>query len=131
MDVAKTTTKQVTFVSVCLCDACRGSGLKKGKKESQCQTCKGSGQVSYKQGGFHMAAECPVCNGKGKSIPKGSECGDCNGVGKVKKRQTLPLDIPAGVEDGMSVRVSGKGDIPLNGQGSHGDLILEIKVILC
>lgn len=70
-----------------------------------------------------------MCNGAGKSIPRGSECNDCDGVGKVKKRQTVDVDIPAGVEDGMRMRVSGKGDAPLEGDGPSGDLILEINVM--
>lgn len=62
-----------------------------------------------------MSAECPACAGLGKTTPPGSECGDCNGIGKVKKRHTTSVDIPAGVENGMTMRVAGKGDAPIQG----------------
>ena len=85
-------------------------------------------QMIFNQGGFRLAAPCTNCGGQGQSIPRGSECTFCDGVGKVKKQKTDTIDIPAGIDNGMRIRMAGKGDSPLEGKGPAGDLILEFKV---
>lgn len=127
--------KTINFNRICTCATCSGSGLKKGGKRQNCQTCRGTGQVIFSQGGFRLAAPCTACGGKGKTIPKESECKPCGGLGRMQKVESLVVDIPAGtifnpgMDNGMRMRVSGKGDAPLEGNGPSGDLILEIQVM--
>ena len=75
-----------------------------------------------------MSSICPSCNGKGRYIPPGSKCGSCNGKGLVRDKKTLTVDIPAGIEDGMRVRLARQGDAPLEGDGPNGDLLIEVNV---
>ena len=78
-----------------------------------------------------MATTCPSCNGKGSYIPPGQSCTSCNGKGLVREKNTVLVDIPAGIDDGMRVRLAGQGDVPLEGQGSPGDLLIQVHVLLC
>jgi molecular chaperone DnaJ len=87
------------------------------------------------QGGFQMASTCGSCDGTGSSIPKGSECKTCSGNGVVRERKTITVDIPAGIEDGMRLRVDGAGDAPATGRsagpdarGQRGDLYVFVRV---
>ena len=108
------------------CDECNGKG---GKGEKSCSTCHGSGSVTTQQntlfGAFMTRTTCPDCNGKGKTYS--SICSDCRGTGKVKENKTLEVKVPAGVDSGNQLRLSGKGDSGSNG-GSNGDLYLEFRV---
>lgn len=84
-------------------------------------------------GGFQMASNCNACGGTGQAIPKGSECGTCSGNGVVRERSTVHIDIPAGVEDGMRLRVASEGDAPKiteapGARTQRGDLYVFIRV---
>ena len=87
------------------------------------------------QGGFQMASTCGTCDGTGTTIPKGSECKTCSGNGVVRERKSITIDIPAGIEDGMRLRVDGQGDSPATGRAAEenartqrGDLYVFVRV---
>ena len=75
-----------------------------------------------------MAATCPVCQGKGKYIAPKDQCKTCNGHGRTQKIEKIDVDVPAGIDDEMRVRVPGQGDYPEEGQGRPGDLLIEFRV---
>ncbi len=107
------------------CDSCAGSGAKKGTQPSTCGTCQGHGKVRANQGFFTIERTCPNCHGEGRVI--GSPCNDCGGVGTNRTEKTLEVTIPAGVEDGMRIRLSGEGEA--GGRGAPpGDLYIFISV---
>ena len=123
MEAAQGTRKKVTISPYVTCGTCSGNGLKTGTQRSSCKVCGGSGtRVHFAQGGFQMASTCGACGGTGSSIPRGSECKTCSGDGVVRQRQTINVDIPAGVEDGMRLRVDGAGDAPPTGQVADGEI---------
>ncbi|KAI1426913.1 hypothetical protein F5Y12DRAFT_740486 [Xylaria sp. FL1777] len=136
MEAAKGTSKTITIHPLVTCDTCSGSGLKPGAKRSECRSCGGSGtQVHFMQGGFQMASTCSACGGTGQQTPRGSECRTCHGDGAVKTRKTLVVDIPAGIEDGMKLRLDGEGDAPVTGgmappgtRTARGDLHVIVRV---
>lgn len=136
LDAAKGVKKDIHVTPLAECGTCTGSGLKKGAKKSECQSCGGTGQRVTSMGGFHMSVTCTSCGGSGMAIPRGSSCNTCGGDGAVKERKTITIDIPGGVEDGMRLRVSGEGDAPLTGhvmspgavRGQKGDLYVLIRV---
>eukprot|EP00842_Homolaphlyctis_polyrhiza_P001394 jgi/Hompol1/2255/HPOL_005915-RA len=128
MEAAKGTKKPLSYVSVRNCQPCSGSGLKPGQKASTCGVCKGTGQVVFSRGGFHMATTCDACGGSGKTVPQSAKCNSCNGAGRVRERQSIIVDIPAGVEDSMRIRLAGQGDAPLDGEGASGDLFVVLNV---
>ena len=71
---------------------------------------------------------CQTCGGQGSTIPRGAKCGECDGVGRVKEKREVEVDIPAGVEDGMTVRVPGVGDMPIGASGPPGSLLVRVNV---
>ena len=107
------------------CETCGGTGAKPGTKPKVCTACAGQGTVRLQQGFFSIQQTCPTCHGSGKVIP--DPCGTCDGVGRTKKTKTLEVKIPAGIDDGMRIRLSGNGEPGVNG-GPSGDLYVEIKV---
>jgi len=107
------------------CDTCKGSGAKPGTKARTCATCEGQGQVRMQQGFFSIQQTCPKCHGTGKIIPE--PCPACHGAARVKKQKTLSVKIPAGVDDGDRIRLSGEGEPGVNG-GPAGDLYVQIQV---
>ena len=111
-----------TFVS---CEPCGGSGAKKGTKPTTCTTCGGHGQVRMQQGFFSLQQTCPRCHGNGKMIS--DPCTSCNGQGRVEKNKTLSVKVPAGVDNGDRIRLSGEGEAGENG-GPTGDLYVQISV---
>lgn len=129
LEACQGTSRTINITPVVDCKPCSGSGLKAGAKRSTCGSCGGSGTRTFViQSGFQMASTCAECGGTGTTVPKGSQCGDCNGLGKVRVRKPVKVEIPAGIEDGMSVRVSGAGDAPTSGSGTPGDLLVRINV---
>ena len=108
------------------CSECHGHG---GHGEKTCASCHGSGYVTSEQrtlfGSFMTKTACPTCNGKGKSYEK--TCSNCHGSGKTKKNKNIEVKIPAGVNTGNQLRLSGKGESGING-GSNGDIYLEFFV---
>jgi len=107
------------------CETCRGSGAKPGTKPRICPTCEGHGQVRMQQGFFSIQQACPKCHGTGKIIA--DPCLTCHGAARVKKQKTLSVKIPAGVDDGDRIRLSGEGEPGVNG-GPAGDLYVQIQV---
>jgi molecular chaperone DnaJ len=107
------------------CDTCNGSGAKKGSDPVKCSTCGGVGQVRMQQGFFSIQQTCPACKGAGTTIA--DPCNDCHGRGRVRKTRTLAVKVPAGVDDGDRIRLSGEGEAGRNG-GPAGDLYVEIRV---
>jgi molecular chaperone DnaJ len=107
------------------CDVCEGSGAKKGTTPTQCSTCGGAGQVRMQQGFFSIQQTCPACKGAGTMIS--DPCENCHGRGRVRKTRTLSVKVPAGVDDGDRIRLSGEGEAGRNG-GPPGDLYVEIRV---
>lgn len=107
------------------CDACDGTGAKKGTKATTCPTCHGSGQVQMRQGFFAVQQTCPTCSGRGKIIP--NPCHVCHGQGRVEKNKTLSVKVPAGVDTGDRIRLSGEGEAGQFGAPA-GDLYVQVSV---
>ncbi len=108
------------------CNTCDGSGAKKGSSPVSCQTCGGQGQVRMQQGFFSVQQTCPQCQGSGKQIK--DPCGDCSGQGHVRTEKSLKVKIPAGVDEGDQVRLSGEGE----GGGAGvvpGDLYVQVHLL--
>ncbi|ORY50476.1 hypothetical protein BCR33DRAFT_757328 [Rhizoclosmatium globosum] len=128
MEAVKGTEKTINYQSVTNCEECSGSGVKKGQKKSSCGTCGGTGQQTFIRGGFHMSTVCSTCGGTGVHIPKNAQCKPCEGQGRVMTVKSTTVNIPAGVDHGMKVRVPRKGDAPMSGDGPAGDLYLHLEV---
>ena len=107
------------------CDTCNGSGSKPGTQPTTCPTCNGVGQVRAQQSFFTIQRTCPTCGGQGRVIQ--NPCSACGGSGQVRRDKTLEVDIPAGAEDGMRVRLSGKGEAGARG-APPGDLYIFLSV---
>ena len=106
------------------CEPCSGSGAKKGTEPVACTTCKGAGQVRMQRGHFSVQQACPACKGVGTVIS--DPCPECHGRGRIRKTKTLSVKVPAGVDDGDRIRLSGEGEAGRNG-GPAGDLYVEIR----
>ncbi|KIK05572.1 hypothetical protein K443DRAFT_675129 [Laccaria amethystina LaAM-08-1] len=129
LEACKGTTKTINVSTVVDCGTCSGSGLKPGASRSKCGTCGGSGtQTFVLNGGFHMASTCSTCSGTGTTVPRSGQCSSCGGVGKVRVKKTVQVKVPAGVEDGMTLRLDRMGDAPISGAGVNGDLLVRINV---
>lgn len=119
------TTHTVNFSSNVVCDKCNGNGTDDGKPAPVCPRCGGSGVVQTRQGFFAVETPCPECNGLGHKISK--KCSKCDGSGVVHKQRSVEVKIPAGIEDGARLRLSGQGEAGMNGAPS-GDFYLDIHV---
>ena len=108
------------------CEACNGTGAKKGTGVQTCQTCAGRGQLAYQQGFFTITRTCPACQGAGQIVKE--RCPECRGQGRLEREKTIELRIPPGVDTGTRLRVAGEGEPGPNG-GPPGDLyvVLEVK----
>ena len=106
------------------CATCKGSGAKPGSAPKTCQTCNGQGQVRMQQGFFAIQQTCPRCHGQGKVIT--DPCSDCRGQGRKEETKTLSVKIPAGVDTGDRVRLSGEGEAGVSG-GPAGDLYVQVN----
>lgn len=107
------------------CETCDGTGATPGTGERQCNLCHGAGAVRAKQGLFVIERPCPACGGRGIVIE--DPCKDCRGEGRVDRLQTLQVDIPAGVDTGTRIRLSGKGEAGMRGAPA-GDLYIFMHV---
>ncbi len=107
------------------CETCGGKGSRSGKAPEQCGTCGGAGQVRMQQGFFSVQQTCPKCRGSGKTIS--DPCGTCNGGGKTRGNKTISVKVPAGVDNGDRIRLSGEGEPGQNG-GPPGDLYVNVVV---
>jgi molecular chaperone DnaJ len=118
-------TVNVDFATLAECGECSGSGAAKGSKPVTCETCSGAGQVRMQQGFFTVQQTCPRCKGRGTVIAE--PCTSCRGQGRVRKQKTLSVKVPAGVDTGDRIRLTGEGEAGRNG-GPHGDLYVEVRV---
>jgi molecular chaperone DnaJ len=107
------------------CDDCDGRGAEKGTQPETCIACNGSGQSRYQQGFFSVMRTCPNCQGKGQIVR--TPCKACRGAGRIEKEKSLDIKIPAGVETGSRLRVTGEGEAGVNG-GPSGDLFVVLHV---
>lgn len=107
------------------CKTCDGSGAKKGSKPENCKTCDGIGQVRIQQGFFSIQQTCPSCHGQGQVVT--DPCVDCHGQGRTRESKKLTVKIPAGVDNGDRVRLSGEGEGGIHGGGA-GDLYVQVNV---
>jgi molecular chaperone DnaJ len=107
------------------CPSCHGSGSRNGSQMAGCAACGGRGQVRYSQGFFTVSRTCPQCRGAGQV--NRDPCPDCHGEGRVRREKVLGIKIPAGVDDGTRLRISGEGEAGRNG-GPPGDLYVALKV---
>lgn len=121
--------KEVTVERVEQCDACHGSGSAPGTTPETCSACGGSGQVQQRRqtpmGVFATTGPCPNCGGKGKIVK--TPCGDCSGSGRLRRRKTVKVSIPAGIDDGQTISLRSQGHAGKNGGGA-GDLLLVISI---
>ena len=118
-------TANVEFTTLAECGECKGSGSAQGAKPATCETCRGAGQVRMQQGFFAVQQTCPRCQGRGQVIT--DPCSGCRGQGRLRRQKTLAVKVPAGVDDGDRIRLTGEGEAGRNG-GPAGDLYVEIRV---
>ena len=124
-EAARGTRRRITIPTHEECGVCHGSGAKPGTTASTCATCRGSGTVHIRQAIFQMQQTCPACHGSGKEIR--DPCVKCRGEGRVKTAKTVEVNIPAGIDDGQRIRLSGEGEPGRNGAPS-GDLYVVVHV---
>jgi len=122
---ARGTETKIRIPSLDECDTCHGTGAKPGTHPKTCHTCNGQGQVRMQQGFFSIQQTCPTCHGNGKVIS--DPCTVCSGSGRIKNHKTLSVKIPAGVDDGDRIRLSGEGEAGVNG-GPSGDLYVVVQL---
>jgi molecular chaperone DnaJ len=127
-EIAKGVKKNIKVKKYVHCNTCNGSGAKDKGSIQTCKTCGGSGQVRRVQNTFlgqmQTVTTCPACNGEGTAIT--AKCGPCKGEGRIYSEETVSIDIPAGVQEGMQLNVNGKGNAGERG-GMNGDLIILIE----
>jgi molecular chaperone DnaJ len=124
-EAARGTETKIRIPTMEECETCDGSGAKPGTKPVKCTTCDGHGQVRMQQGFFSIQQTCPKCRGAGKMVE--SPCPTCRGAGRLKQHKTLSVKIPAGVDEGDRIRLSGEGEAGVNG-GPPGDLYVVIQL---
>ncbi|WP_110205160.1 molecular chaperone DnaJ [Nocardioides daejeonensis] len=122
-------TRELKVDTAVVCETCKGDGAAAGSKPVTCETCHGAGEVAHVQRSFlgeiRTLRPCAACRGFGSVIP--DPCRDCSGDGRVRSRRTLTVKIPAGVDSGTRVQLSGQGEVGPGG-GPAGDLFVEIQV---
>ena len=127
-EIAKGVTKNIKVKKHVVCNICNGSGAKDKGSVQNCGTCGGSGQVRRVQNTFlgqmQTVTTCSTCNGEGTTVT--AKCGNCKGEGRIYGEETVSIDIPAGVQEGMQLNVTGKGNAGERG-GMQGDLIILIE----
>ncbi|MBW3593890.1 MAG: molecular chaperone DnaJ [Actinobacteria bacterium] len=119
------TTKEVKVTREITCATCTGSGAAPGSKVEACGTCRGKGQVVHAQGFFMVQTTCPHCRGTGKMIKEA--CDDCRGRGTRSETSTLSVTVPAGVDDGQTLRLAGKGETTPGGAAGHLYVVLHVQ----
>src|SRR4029077_17589026 len=118
-EAARGTEAKIRIPTMEECATCHGSGAKPRTQPKQCATCNGRGEARVSQVFFCIQQTCPTCHGTGKVIA--DPCAICHGAGRVKKQKTLSVKIPAGVDQDDRIRLSGEGELGMNG-GPPGDL---------
>jgi molecular chaperone DnaJ len=124
-NAARGTETRIRIPTMEECATCHGSGAKPGTSPITCPSCQGHGQVRMQQGFFSIQQTCPRCHGSGKTVA--NPCSACGGVGRIKQQKTLSVKIPAGVDEGDRIRLSGEGEAGVNG-GPAGDLYVVIHL---
>ncbi len=124
-DAVAGTEVKIRIPTMKTCKVCDGSGAKSKSDVKTCETCGGVGQVRMQQGFFSVQQTCPTCRGKGKIIT--NPCDACHGEGRVQEHKTLSVKVPAGVDDGDRIRLTGEGEAGENG-GPSGDLYVQMAV---
>jgi molecular chaperone DnaJ len=119
------TEKEASITNYATCDSCDGSGASSPSAVKKCSRCHGAGTINQSRGFFTMSTTCPSCQGHGKTIS--DPCKSCQGQGRVRKKQSVKIKVPAGVDNGMRLRLAGYGDSGTNG-GPTGDLYVYINV---
>ena len=129
-EIANGVTKKIKVKKQVTCNTCNGSGAKDSSSVKTCTTCRGSGYVRQVKSTFlgqmQTTAACPTCKGTGKQIT--ANCNTCRGDGRVMGDDTIELEIPAGVEEGMQLSLRGKGNAG-SGGGPNGDLLINVEEI--
>jgi len=124
-EAVKGKTVQIRIPGHTECDVCDGSGAEKGSRPEACGTCNGMGQVRMQQGFFTVQQACPTCRGSGKIIK--NPCKKCHGAGRIQEEKTLSVKVPPGVDTGDRIRLSGEGEMSVEG-GPSGDLYVQVAV---
>ncbi|WP_447593850.1 molecular chaperone DnaJ [Aquipseudomonas campi] len=124
-EAVRGTTVTIRVPTLVNCKPCDGTGAKKGTSPVTCTTCGGIGQVRMQQGFFSVQQTCPRCHGSGKMIT--DPCGSCHGQGRVEESKTLSVKVPAGVDSGDRIRLTGEGEAGSLG-GPAGDLYVVVNV---
>jgi molecular chaperone DnaJ len=117
--------EKISFSTLVECRECAGSGARKGSVPVACVQCGGVGQITARQGFFSIQQTCPRCRGAGKIIS--DPCGKCQGQGRVNEHKTLSVKVPAGVDTGDRIRLTGQGEAGVSG-GPPGDLYVQMNV---
>ncbi len=117
--------KTISVTKNVKCDTCNGSGAKAGSTPTTCDYCHGHGEVRRQQGFFAVSTTCPKCNGSGSMIK--DPCGTCSGTGTKRKKVDLQVKVPAGIDEGQRLKLSGEGSSGSNG-GPNGDLYVVIRI---
>jgi len=121
----KGTEKAIRIQRNATCNSCGGTGLSEGASRNTCHVCRGRGQVAYSQGFFTMSRTCHNCGGSGEIID--NPCSDCHGKGRKLQEDEVTIKIPAGIDDGNTLRVTGKGEAGAN-NGPYGDLYIVVDI---
>lgn len=115
----------ITIPTSVSCEECHGSGAAAGAEPTVCKTCNGRGKIRSQQGFFTIERTCPTCHGAGQTIS--NPCRPCGGSGRMHKERTLQVRVPAGVDEGTRIRLSGEGEAGLRG-GPNGDLYIFLAI---
>lgn len=118
-------TAEISVPTAVTCEKCSGNGAKPGSSPSTCSTCGGNGRVRAASGFFSIERTCPACQGRGEVIT--DPCSECSGQGRVTRERTLSVNIPAGIEDGVRIRLAGEGEAGSR-NGPAGDLYIFLSV---
>ncbi|MCI9474656.1 MAG: molecular chaperone DnaJ [Flavonifractor sp.] len=122
-------TKEIDLNRTAVCEECKGSGCAAGTTAETCPDCRGMGQVRIQRGAggfsFSTTSPCAKCRGTGKLIH--TPCKTCGGAGSVRKKQRVPVTVPAGIDDGQAIKINGQGNAGVNG-GPAGDLIVGVRI---
>jgi len=118
-------TAEISVPTAVTCESCSGSGAKPGSSPKRCSTCDGAGRVRAASGFFSIERTCPACQGRGEVIS--DPCGKCHGQGRLTKQRSLSVNIPAGIEDGVRIRLAGEGEAGMRG-GPAGDLYIFLSI---
>jgi molecular chaperone DnaJ len=124
-DVLSGSEAQIHIPKTRACGACSGSGARRGTQPERCARCRGTGQVVLQQGFFRISRPCDGCGGAGEIVRE--RCAECRGAGRVEGQQSIKVRVPAGVEDGMRLRLAGEGEAGIAG-GPPGDLYVVVSV---